>query len=100
MAYRTESTLFGHKPSTEGECCTMNTAAPRSAGRSEMIDCNGTRLPADPPITMILTFPNSIRYSLRGSCDVLYRRRTKDQGGILYGTVEFSISTAACNRSR
>src|SRR5262245_15551337 len=66
MAHRTWSALFADKISARCEgttwetCCTMNTAAPKSAGRSETIVLSGRRLPADPPITTILTLPNSI----------------------------------------
>jgi hypothetical protein len=48
---------------TEGRCCTMNTAAPRLAGSSHVIAFSGGRLPADPPITMILMLPDSMRSS-------------------------------------
>src|SRR5262245_46951761 len=66
MAWLTESALFSDKILARREgrtwetCYTMNTAAPKSAGRSETIVLTGRKLPADPPITTILMLPDAI----------------------------------------
>src|SRR5262249_19423996 len=72
MAWLTGSALLSDKILARREgrtwetCCTMNTAAPKSAGRSETIVLTGRKLPADPPITTILMLPDSIYALLEG----------------------------------
>src|SRR5215470_12588558 len=84
MAWITGSALFLDKILARREgrtwetCCTMNTAAPKSAERSETIVLIGRKLPADPPITTILMLPDAIYALLEGKHSIIAVTRARE----------------------